>query len=207
MESRIRIVARQGPGHGTQTSVDFLTPPNLRRFGPFPDYLGLIDVLLNLRQPLDLTGETILTSDDAAQIRACGVEARAGKWYCPPLPASVVGTVWRLSYLSDEIDPATRPVPWREKRAAICHVSVDPLSKFERLLIRRLQNAPDRRALRRKYRSYGVRLVDFTIDRLIAGDYITEHGGMLYPLSKAALSARFEAESHPRRPVPVSVIY
>jgi len=88
---------------------------------------------------------------------------------------------------------------------------LDPLSRFDRRLIERLQNAPgqhlDRRTLRRAYRDYGVRLVDFTIDRLVAGDHITEHGGMLYALGKAALAARFEAERRPRRPVLVSVIY
>jgi hypothetical protein len=62
-----------------------------------PDYPALVDILLNLCQPLDSAGETILTSDEAAKIRACGVEARAGKWYCPLLPRSVVGPYWRLS--------------------------------------------------------------------------------------------------------------
>jgi hypothetical protein len=51
-----------------------------------PDYFILVDVLVNLRQPLDQAGETILTPDEAAQIRACGVEARAGQWRCPRLP-------------------------------------------------------------------------------------------------------------------------
>lgn len=44
------------------------------------DPLALVDVLLNLIQPLDLAGETVLTAAEAAQLRSCGVEARAGKW-------------------------------------------------------------------------------------------------------------------------------
>jgi hypothetical protein len=176
-----------------------------------PNYSALVDVLLNLRQPLDCAGETILTSDEAAKIRACGIEARAGKWYCPPLPANVVGTVWRLSHLSEEIDPATRPVPWREKRAAIRRVAIDPLTMFDRRLIRRLQNAPgqrlDRRALKRTYWRRAAWFVDRTIDRLLTTDYITEYGGFLYPYSRAAFHALLEAQSRPRRPVPVSTIY
>jgi hypothetical protein len=176
------------------------------RFDPY----ALVDVLLNLRQPLDWAGETVLTSEEAAKIGACGVEARAGKWYCPTLPHSIVGTLWALRHLSDEIDPATRPVPWREKRAAIHRVSIDPLSKFDRRVIRRLQKARgqrlDRRALKRTYWRRGAWFVDRTID-LLTTDYITEYGGFLYPYSRAALHALLEARTRPCRPVPVSTIY
>jgi hypothetical protein len=176
-----------------------------------PNYPALVDVLLNLRQPIDQAGETILTSEEAARIRACGIEARAGKWYCPPLPASVVGTVWGLSYLSEEIDAATRPVTWCEKRAAIRRVSIDPLTKFDRRVIRRLQSAPgqrlDRRALKRTYWRRGARFVDRTIDRLLTTDHITEHGGFLYPYSRAVFRALLEAQKRPRRPVPISIFY
>jgi hypothetical protein len=174
--------------------------------------VALVDVLLNLRQPLDRAGETILTYDEAAEIRACGIEARAGQWCCPPLPASVVGTIWMLSHLSDDIDPTTRPVPWREKRAGVRHVPpLDPLSRFDRRLIERLQNAPgqrlDRRALKRTYWRRGAWFVDRTIDRLLTTDYITEYGGSLYPYSRAAFRAVLEARMRPPRPVPVSTIY
>jgi hypothetical protein len=173
-----------------------------------PDHPALVDVLLNLGQPLDRAGETVLTSEEAAKIRACGIEARAGEWYCPALPHSVVGTLWALRYLSAEIDPAMRPVPWREKRAAICHVSVDPLSRFDRRVIRRLPKARgqrlDRRALKRTYWRRGAWFVDRTIDRLIAGDHITDQDGFLYPYSRAAFHALLEAQKRPRRPVPVS---
>jgi hypothetical protein len=189
--------------------LDMSIPPHA---SSAPDYPALIDALLNLCTPLDCAGETILTPDEAAQIRACGIEARAGKWYCPALPASIVGTVWMLSHLSDDIDPATRPIPWREKRAAIRHVSpIVRLSKFERRLIERLENAPgqclDRRALKRTYWRRGAWFVHRTIELLLIADHITEYGGFLHPYSRAEFKALLEAQSRPRRPVPVSTIY
>jgi hypothetical protein len=78
------------------------TPLNLPNARTFPDYPALVDVLLNLSQSPDWAGVTFLTPDEAAQIRACGVDASAGWWRCPRLPKSVVGTFWKLSHLSEE---------------------------------------------------------------------------------------------------------
>ena len=194
---------------GTETPLIVLIP---QRRSAGPDYRTLIDVLLNLRQPLDLAAETILTSDEAARIRACGVEARKGKWYCPALPRSFVGSYWRLYFLCDDIEPEMRPFPWREKRAAIRSVApADPLGKFDRRLIRLLRKAPgqrrDRHALKRTLWRSGARFVDYTIDRLLARGHITEHAGSIYPFSKAEFNARMEAQKRPRRLVPVSTTY
>jgi hypothetical protein len=176
-----------------------------------PDYLTLKDVLLNLCQPLDLAAETILKSDEAAKIRACGIEARKGEWYCPALPRAAVGSFWRLSHLCNDIDPYERPVPWREKRAAIRSVAIDPLGKFDHRLIRLLQDAPgqclSRGALKRTLWRSGARFVDYTIDRLLAEDHITEHEGWLYPFGKSEFNARIEAQKRPRLLVPVSTGY
>jgi hypothetical protein len=185
------------------------TPP---RANPSPDYPALVDVLLNLRQPPDQAGETTLTRDEAAKIRACGVEACAGRWYCPRLPHSVVGPLRALRHLSADIDLSMRPVPWREKRAAIRHVTpIDSPSKFDRRLIRRLQNAPGqclpRSALKRTHWRRGAQFVQRTIDHLRALDRISEHQGLLYPFSKAELEERLEAQKRPRRLVPISTIY
>jgi hypothetical protein len=173
-----------------------------------PDYLRLIDVLWNLSQPLDMAGETILTSDEAAKIRACGIEARKGRWYCPALPRSVVGSIWKLCHLADDIDPYDRPVPWREKRAAIRSIApIDPLGKLDRRVLRLLHSAPGKRlsrgSIKRTLWRSGPRSVDFTIERLLASDHITEYVGMLYTLSKARLRAQTEAQSRPRRLVPI----
>ena len=193
---------------GTETPLIVLIP---QRRSAGPDYRTLIDVLLNLRQPLDLAAETILTSDEAAQIRACGVEARKGKWYCPALPRSFVGSYWRLRFLCDDIEPEMRLFPWREKRAAIRFVAIDPLGKFDLRLIRLLQKAPgqclSRGALKRTLWRSGARFVDYTIDRLLAEGHITEHAGSIYPFSKAEFNARMEAQKRPRRLVPVSTTY
>jgi hypothetical protein len=180
--------------------------------GPTTGYDALIDVLLNLRQPLDQAGETVLTPEEAAQLRACRVEARPGRWFCPTLPRSVVGPYRRLAFLCDDMDPYARPVPWREKRAGVRHVPpLDPLSRFDRRLIERLQNAPgqrlDRRALKRTYWRRGAWFVDRTIELLLIADHITEYGGFLHPYSRAEFKALLEAQKRPRRPVPVSTIY
>jgi hypothetical protein len=47
-------------GRGAQIPLDLLNPP---RAISGPDYPALVDVLLNLRQPLDWVGETIITSE------------------------------------------------------------------------------------------------------------------------------------------------
>ena len=55
-----------------------------------PDFAALIEVLMTLRYRPDHLGETKLNSREAARIRACGFEARAGwkrPWCCPLLPS------------------------------------------------------------------------------------------------------------------------
>lgn len=159
-----------------------LNPP---RASSGPNYPALVDVLLNLTQPIDLAGETILTPDEAAQIRACGVDARAGWWRCPRLPMSVAGTLWRLRHLCDDTNPEARPAPATRNDSWIA-----ALPKYDRRLVRRLQKAPgqhlDRRALKRAL-GLPAWFVDYTIGRMIVEDCITEHCGEFYPLSKAAL--------------------
>src|SRR2546428_8251400 len=90
--------------YGPQTPLNLLLSP--RKAGRGPDYPALIPILQNLRQPLDLeSGETILTSSEAAKIRACGIEARAGLWRCPLLPDDLVWFLPVLWMLSDRIGP------------------------------------------------------------------------------------------------------
>jgi hypothetical protein len=97
---------------------------------PGPDYQTLIPILQNLRQPLNPeSGETILTSAEAAQIRACGFQARAGPWRCPLLPDNLVWFLPVLWMLSDRIGPELRiGTRWNPRRAAVRPVRSPNLS-------------------------------------------------------------------------------
>ena len=70
-------VGRQG-GRGA-TPLNLLNPTNPTNAPLGPDFSALIPILQNLRRPLDPeSGKTVFTSSEAAKIRACGIEARAG---------------------------------------------------------------------------------------------------------------------------------
>ncbi len=179
--------------------MDILLPPKAPQWQNYP---ALIVILQDLRRPLDTeSGETILTSTEAAMISACGLVARAGLWRCPLLPDNLVWHIPVLCMLSDLYGPETRGERWHFKRAAVRLFvgPMDALTKFGRRMIRLLQNAPrrclTRSALKRTLWRAGARFVDFTIDRLIAADFITEYEGRLYPFSKAVFKARLEAQS------------
>ena len=114
---------------------------------PGPNYSAIVEALLELRQIPDWAGETVLDSSEAARIRTCGFTARKGLWRCPPLPWEFLGRYPALWHLSDDINPAMRPVVWHPKRATFRQISpIDPLSKQERQLLRLLSNAPGRSA-------------------------------------------------------------
>ena len=180
---------------------------------------ALIEIFRDYGLIPDDRGEIQSLSPSAAElIRSCGYSARAGQtWRCPLLPDEHVRGYPMFAHLSDGDWIARQwghgPFDWHPKRAALRPIprQLDPLSSFDRRVIRRLQNAPgqrlDRRALKRTYWRRGAWFVDRTIDRLIAEDRITEHSGSLYPYSRAAFQALLEAQSRPRRPVPVSTIY
>ena len=71
-------VGRQG-GRGA-TPLNLLNPTNPTNAPLGPDFSALIPILQNLRRPLDPeSGKTVFTSSEAAKIRACGIEARAGE--------------------------------------------------------------------------------------------------------------------------------
>jgi hypothetical protein len=190
-----------------ENAFDILIPPR-----PWPDFPALVPILLDLHQPLDTeSGETVLTSAEAARIRGCGLAARAGRWRCPLLPDYLVFHVSILWLLSERLGPdSTRGNRWHLKRAAVLPLipPIDPVSKFERRLILRLQLAPSQRlnrpALKRTYWRRGASAVDFTVNRLVAKDYITERDGWLYPFSRADFRKCQEAERRPRLRVPIS---
>jgi len=50
----------------------------------------------------------VLTREEAVQIRACGLAARAGRWRCPLLPDCLVRHLSLLWMLSDQYGPETR---------------------------------------------------------------------------------------------------
>ena len=73
------------------------------------NYEGLIDLLPQLSLVPDGLGETDLTEDEAAQIRALGFPATQGEWFAPPLPNILVMGDGLLECLSDaweeDVDP------------------------------------------------------------------------------------------------------
>jgi hypothetical protein len=176
---------------------------------PGPDYSALVDILLDLRQIPDWAGETVLDSTEAARIRTCGFTARAGLWRCPPMPWQFLGRYPTLWHLSDDIDSATRPVVWHQKRATFREISpIDPLSKHERQLLRLLSNAPGGRLTRRQLqqrvsRKVWTALLDYLLERLLAEDYITTTAeGWIYPFGRAQFEA-LEQQARQRCPKPL----
>lgn len=55
-----------------------------------PDYEGLLKLFPRLTRFPDATGETTLTSAEAAEIRALGFQAEAGEWNIPFIPFQFV---------------------------------------------------------------------------------------------------------------------
>jgi len=147
----------------------------------------------------------------AALLRSCGYAARAGEtWRCPLLPDEHVRGYWMFEHLSDAPWINWRqwgdgPYDWHPKRAKLLPAPApkDALSSFEQRVIGSLQEAPDqhldRGALKRKYWRRSAQIVDHAIDLLIAGDHVSEHDGLLYPLGKAALAERLR----PRTPAEI----
>jgi len=181
---------------------------------PWPDFPSLIRILQDVGQTLDTeTGETTLTSQEAAKICACGWQARAGLWRCPLLPDDLVWSVPVLRTLSDLYGPETRGDRWHPKRARVLPkvAPVECLGKFDKKLILGLQKAPgqrrDRRTLIRTYWRRGARFVRHRIAELLKLDFITEQDGFFYPISEAAFKTWREELSRPSRPVPVSTFY
>jgi hypothetical protein len=121
------------------------------RVDRWPDYEGLIWVLMYLRRGLDSLGETVLSRVEAKKIRACGFEARAGCiWRCPLLPDWLVRDYPTLQPCSDELDPVCRPRAWNPQRARPIHRYVpSPIGAIEAKILRLVRMAPDQRLAKR----------------------------------------------------------
>jgi hypothetical protein len=156
---------------------------------PTPDYEALVEALTNLYRIPDGLGETVLRTEEAAKIRKCGFDARAGiMWRCPPLPDSLVSWNPLLQHLSDAIDPLNRPAGWRQKRAPSRLIrQFHPISKVERLILRHLGKEPyymTKRRLQQKMWRYSARFFNRTISGMIAANTITMYQNYLFPYSR-----------------------
>ncbi len=151
------------------------------------DFPRLVETLTSLGTIPDGLGETTLSYDEAAQIRACGIHARAGStWRCPPLPDELVSWNPLLCHLSDAVDPGWRPEGWKAKRAPVRHKSsLSPQWGIEAQFLETLQRAPggrlQKRPLQQKLWRLPARFFNHILNRLIAEDRVTEHNGWLYP--------------------------
>jgi hypothetical protein len=185
--------------------------PPKARLGP--DYPGLIEFLLTLRPIPDALGEFIPSNKQAAQIRRCGFNARAGRRFLiPRLPDELV---WfnELAQLSNQTDPFWYPAGWKPIRAAIRYIApIDLLTKEENRIIGLLQNAPDHRRTRRDLQHYLSRKIPtWFLDRMLARltelNRITKDDeGWIYPHSRAELESMRRRERE-RRLTPIYSIY
>jgi hypothetical protein len=177
-----------------------------------PDFPRLVETLSALGTIPDGLGETQLSYDEAAKIRACGVHARAGSvWRCPPLPDELVRSNSLLHHLSDAVDPLWRSEGWKTKRAPVRHKSqTNPLRRTEAKFLTTLEKAPGqrlrKRQLQQKLWRLGARFFNFTLNRLIAEDRIMEHGGYLHPWGRHQFES-VQQEARERRLRPISVFY
>lgn len=170
-----------------------------------PSWEALIEVLENLRCVPDAAGETRLSADEAAKIRRCGFNARAGViWRCPPLPDELVRWHPVLYHLSGAIDPRSRTCIWHPKRAALLPTPAprDDLGRAERRLLRSFQRSGclRRYELQRKHWRISARIFRHTLDLLIAADRVTLADGYLYPMGRAEFAAMRARQSEPRGP-------
>jgi hypothetical protein len=174
------------------------------------DFLKLIDLLQDLRQPIDNAGETTLTPDEASKIRELGWTARAGcTWRAPLIPWMYLAPYPWLHALAAETDPLTRSIPWHMRRAVFFRVPhvTDSLGKLDYRILKLLDKAPghalSRTALQRRLWRVPGTIFNHAVDRLISADRIAIHAGLLYPCSRCEFDLRQEIASRPRRPVPV----
>ncbi len=156
-----------------------------------PDCPALIEVLLTLRYLPDHLGETKLNSTEAAAIRACGFEARAGwkrPWRCPLLPHALLWPYPALYHLSDGVDRLWQPthLGWAKERARpIKQIAplppMDPLSSIDKRILNavRMAGRIPKRRLQQKLWRLPAMIFNHALHRLIAGRWLALHDGCL----------------------------
>jgi hypothetical protein len=156
-----------------------------------PDYDGLASFLNDFLSPPDAFGEISINADEAQQLRRLGWSARAGAWRAPLIPWEFIAPYRSLWILDDAIDPASRSVPWRPKRAVFHRLEpVDPLSTLDHRLLGLLRSAPHGRLTRRHLqqrvsRDIPTRLLDYRLSQLQEEGFIAiTADGWVCPLNK-----------------------
>ncbi|HZT32544.1 MAG TPA: DNA/RNA-binding winged helix domain-containing protein [Bryobacteraceae bacterium] len=201
---------RQKQTHAS-THVDAPPSDPIGESVPGPEYEALAEVLMRLRNIPDGLGETVLSSEEAAQIRRCGFQARAGcTWRCPPLPDELVRWNPLLHHLSDAIDPLSRFSPWHPRRAASRRIAdIYPLMRIERKVIEHVRRPPyrlPRRRLQQKMWRLPASFFNHMLNRMIAEDRITQQDGWLYPYSRAEFERVHQSQNCPAQPVTRSAV-
>lgn len=166
---------------------------------PTANYEALVEVLTGLYQIPDGLGETTLTYEEAATIRACGFGARAGCiWRCPPLPDALVSFNPLLRHLSDAIDPTSRTGTWNKKRAYSRIASeYSPLAQVESKILGHLCRKPyymSKRRLQQRMWRYPARFFNQTLSRMLARAQITLYDGYLFPYSPGTFAEVVQPE-------------
>jgi hypothetical protein len=128
--------------------------------------------------------ETKLDSREAAKIRACEFEARAGwkrPWRCPLLPDRLLWEYPALQHMSDAIERLWLPRygGWNPKRARPIQIAPrDPVSKLDQRFLRILRSGPlAKRELQRRLWRIPATIFNAALLRLIAEGWIIEHLG------------------------------
>ena len=94
----------RNPVHSsTKASVERADGPSSIQVGISPerDYAALVELLSQLSQVPDGSGETVVTEEEAEQIRALGFPSTQGEWLVPVLPHDLVRGNGLLECLSD----------------------------------------------------------------------------------------------------------
>jgi hypothetical protein len=166
---------------------------------PTANYAALAEVLTNLCQIPDGLGETILSYEEAAAVRACGFGARARCiWRCPPLPDALVSFNPLLQHLSDAIDPLSRTATWNKRRAPSRIASeYSPLARIESKILDHLCREPyymSKRRLQQLMWRYPAKFFNQTLSRMLARGQITLHNGYLFPFNRATFAEVVQPE-------------
>jgi len=122
------IIQIRTPGQTASLPVIHATPALAG-----PNYPALIEVVMRLRKLPDGLSESRLYKPEAAEIRACGIEARAGwkrPWRCPLLPHALLWPYPALYHLSDGVERLWQPVylGWAKERAR--PIRIAPMDRY-----------------------------------------------------------------------------
>ncbi len=178
----------RNPVHSlTKASVERADGPSSIQVGISPerDYAALVELLAQLHQVPDSLGKTVLTKEEAEQIRALGFPATQGEWWVPVLPNNLVmgdGLLEPLSWTED-VDPRRLLPEQLEKSPAKTdeEKSVEPGDEVR--ILQALQRAGlwvNRRRLQKNLWRLGSRRFNGAMASLQARGVLELNGSMVH---------------------------